>query len=186
MTHYLTTPDDRDHAANRADTEVLRAAARSAAGGLSNLRRAKDIERRDRLAALTKQLDEELAARFDAEIDAALAAEKVADRAYQQEMIRAGRARLAAIDDPRREEWGYTGQTWERNRPYKQTGRTGFLEVRDFDSKFPENVRDYAQPVHGEVFVRINRKDGSPGLQFVKSYREQHWKPIGWTPEVAP
>lgn len=149
---------------------------------------AHDIERRDRIASFTKQLDDGLGARLGAGIKEARDAARRATRAYEDALIAAGLAKLAAIGDLRREEWGYGGNSWERNRPYKPTGRTGLLEVRDRDSKFPDNMSEYSLPSFGAVFIRINKKDGGPSLQFVtRSYREDDWKPIGWIlPESKP
>lgn len=166
-------------------TEALLTAYRLANRATTLLRDAKRSEHRQRLGEFTKQLDDELATKFDARVAEAGKEEHAARLAYENAIIAEGRATLATMGDLRREEWGYAGQTWERNRPYKPTGRTGILQVRDHDSALPDNVARHSWPDVGSVFIRINRKDGTPGLQFVRhAYDERDWKPIGWKPET--
>jgi hypothetical protein len=61
-----------------------------------------------------------------------------------------------------------------------KTGRTGIVEVRTTDSKFPGRNRWRLPPLGGE-FIRVLKKDGSPGLNFdlISSFG---WHPDGVDP----
>lgn len=78
---------------------------------------------------------------------------------------------------------------WERvgfglTRGVQKTGRRGKYEIRTRETVFPGN-RQFGLPEMGEHFIRLLKKDGSPGLGFVSNYWKEKWLPEGQKPEVA-
>jgi hypothetical protein len=101
-----------------------------------------------------------------------------------------GMDKLASLPKGVLVEWGRPRDTrgWERDRK-KIALRRGVLEVRTSETVLPANVGSWRLPVIGEVFIRILKKDGSPGMA-VESYRPNPagvnaWLPEGQTPEDA-
>ena len=43
--------------------------------------------------------------------------------------------------------------------------------------RFAENIGSYSTPSIGEIYIRINKKDGSPSLAVVRHWNEQTWRP---------
>jgi hypothetical protein len=164
------------------DISELLDAYRAANAAAGALRSAKRAAREQRLAEFTKALDAELSAVHDAGINEAQTKALEADRAYHIALIETGRATLAAMGNPIREEWKRAGTYWSYKRPLVRSGRTGRQEVRDFDSKFPAN-RGYGLPAYGDIFMRILKKDGTPAATYESGYKMEHWQPVGWTPE---
>lgn len=111
------------------------------------------------------------------------AIEVCADKARQHAAVALGQATLEALGDPKREQWDLTGDYWSspQNRKWVRTGRTGTLVVYAYDAGMQRN---YTQV--GEIVLRINKKDGTPGAKFermgIGGADPWGWHPVGWKP----
>ena len=90
-----------------------------------------------------------------------------------------------ALDDARIAEWASRGPAvgtryleWNNDRYSREairTGRVAVVEQRTNETRLPDNVR-WCLPIIGDKFLRILKKDGTPGLQFV-ALSDWKWKP---------
>jgi hypothetical protein len=99
--------------------------------------------------------------------------------------IEAGNAELAAMSDPRRVEWARGKYLSDA---YRATGRTGQYEVWTRETVCAAGRADYSLPRIGELFLRINKKDGTPSANFERASGLDRrcdpggWHPVDWNP----
>lgn len=167
----------------------------SEAAKLCELKQAWD-HTRGALRDFVAQRDDEQEQRFDAVRDeinekyrdaiARLRSEAVrAERAYQDAIVEAAKDKLKDYPAGIVVEWTQWRDNWQR-RPdlYKPTGRRGKYEIRTRETLFAAN-RNHGRPSIGEVFIRLIKKDGTPGTGFVESRKSGDWLPEGETPKDA-
>lgn len=155
-----------------ADAERVYKAAQEA------VRAAEDSRETDRNAAV-KRVDEAHAAA----IQTAQEAQQAAYRAVCHAKIAVSEAKLAAMAERRVEEWRRTKTLgWLDRGPPKPTSRTGQWEVRKFDTELGGNAD---APAIGELFIRINKRDGAPSMMFVSRWRTSDWRVVG-SSETSP
>lgn len=111
-----------------------------------------------------------------------------AQRALDAANIEAGKSALEGLFRGVLVEWGYPKRRWGGARVGNQkiALQRATLEVRTPQSQMPGNVSDWRLPKMGSVFLRILKKDGTPGMK-VESYNAERdakrWLPEGQTPE---
>jgi hypothetical protein len=176
MPDDLQTLEDRDQKARKA--------ARRAKDGLDSLIHSRTEAQRTVIAAwLHAERGDEIARLLKEATDARLA--------FESALVLDAASQLAAMGDLRRVEW-------RRARRYSReldlSGRTGRVEIRTRETQFPANASDYSLPSIGSLFLRINKKDGTPSLLFERMGRDfetgrwrdsASWHPVGWSPSDA-
>lgn len=155
----------------------LLAALRLAFRDRETAERERDHERRELVAEAATKIDGELEAKYGERIRALRDAEGRVRQALYVAKIEAGKAALSGFPSGVMVEWGYDMRhRWDRSREKKPTGRRGRYELRTADTEFPANTGSYRLPNIGQVFIRILKKDGSPGLKFESLRAGSDWR----------
>lgn len=65
------------------------------------------------------------------------------------------------------------------------TGETARLDVVTRESKFADNLSSYSRPGVGSLILRVNKKNGEPGLKFIENryFVRSEWRVPTWYPE---
>lgn len=81
--------------------------------------------------------------------------------------------------------WRGFGRPIHEPRKWIATGETAVLEVVTRESKFADNLSRYSRPKVGEIILRVNKKNGEPGLRFIASayFVRSEWRVPQWYPE---
>lgn len=162
--------------------ELKEAVSRAKAAYLK-LQNERDAEHR----TLMEDVHRVLAAKYGARLKELSFAVRAARAAYEDAVAEAATGKLKDYHDGILIEWG-SPPDW---RPYmgaykkQPTGRRGRYELRARETQFAANVGSWRKPVIGEVFIRLIKKDGTPGTGFVK-VREgsgSEWLPEGQEPK---
>ncbi len=122
---------------------------------------------REAAAAVEKSFADELSAHYRATSEARKALQDCIDQTATHEWE--GKRVVKTITKHQR--WG--DRSWTE-KVY------GIVEVRRSDTSFPQNLASYSYPDMGKPFVRLLRKDGTPGARFEKGlasgrYNESDW-----------
>lgn len=157
---------DHDHTAGSV-LEVAAAVevAEAAADVSRRLLRDVDTAIREAKQQAAKEVDERFRAQREAAVQKVIAAERD---------VRDAKDRLPdhAWTGRRVFKMEATGPSWSR-----ETKRVdGVVEMRRSSTPFPGNAADYSLPALGEAFVRLVKKDGTPGLQFARLHSHRGWK----------
>lgn len=172
------------------DSDNLRAQRDATAQATAQARRIRSKERDDRLSEFTKTLDAELDAKHDADFAQLRKAERAALIAWENAEIASARVKVDAMPVRRFEEWRMRKLSAFRLGDAAPSGRIGVLEVCTRESRFAENVSDYAQPDVGDIFLRILKSDGTPSLLFERYFNTERWRPAAVqkvdTPDAPP
>lgn len=143
------------------------------------LARKRREERDERLRAFERQLDAELAQKYDAELMRLAVETQKAREAFEA-------AREAAASEKpwtyppgtRMVEWEYRFRFHTKPSDRKLTGRVGVLEIITANSEHG-NRADYRQAGRGDMVVRILKKNGSPSKMYVSGWDLNRWVPEG-------
>jgi hypothetical protein len=153
------------------------------------------------LAKARADIDALIETEFREKLDAAQTEADYADHQTDLARIEAGTLLLQQSNyrDMVLVEWEMRQNLWFTENKYKKfpSGRKGKLEVRKLDTVIPANIK-FDVPVLGEVFIRILKKDGTPGIQLAQMSRDLRtnqkdgrlqlpslWLPEGEKPENA-
>lgn len=159
------------------DIDVLKLALKEAGYAFSTLVLRRDRERHERLAAVQGQLDRELEEQYGADIATLKDAEREAETAYLAAVESAALDKLKSYPSGIVEEWDFERYLYLRGKEKRPTGRRGIYEICTRATQFPDNTGTYRRPDVGEVFIRILRKNGTPGIKFEKATYSD-WRPV--------
>ena len=143
------------------------------------------MHERDVEAAIDAKIAAEavkIRADHESEVSAARDARWQAGLAVEEARTERSKAILAAMGDLRRAQW----QRKKISRLWYEDDitqvRTGQLEVVTREAAYNDTT---SRPLTGSIVIRINKKDGTPGLMFENWYGHDPlgWHPMDWRPE---
>jgi hypothetical protein len=142
------------------------------------LEREKGSERFDRIRAAADEIDRKLQEKYGERLDRLRAVRDAAERELAEAKAAAGAEALDGLPkgtlvEQRLSRFGRSG-------PKRLSGRKGRYEIRTPDSAFPAN-RSWGLPEMGKPFIRLLKKDGTPGLGFEATFFS-NWRPEEPTP----
>lgn len=119
----------------------------------------------------TKIIEDKIEREYRVKLDTALALAEKVD--HQNDLVRIEKGtellRQSNYRDMVLIEWETRHNLWYTENKYKKfpSGRKGKLEVRNLDTQIPANIK-YNIPAMGEIFIRILKQNGTPGIQLVQ------------------
>ncbi len=133
------------------------------------------------IAEAVRPITEQIEAKWKPALEAARRLEANREFRYKDEVYKAAVEAALWPIGTKLEEWTNTeGRFAQRSIPWKPTGRTGFYEI--YHEKKSVNVaRSMSQ---GKPFVRLAKKDGSPGSRAETWVHWQSWIPEGLHPDT--
>lgn len=133
------------------------------------------------IAEAVRPITEQIEAKWKPILDDALLAETKREQRYRGQMYKSAVEAALWPIGTKLEEWTNTeGHFVQRSIPWKPTGRTGFYEIYH-EKKSADVARSMR---HGEPFVRLAKKDGSPGSRAETWVHWQSWIPEGLHPDT--
>jgi hypothetical protein len=110
--------------------------------------------------------------------------DRVAEEAWRDRATKSALKKALWPPGTKLVEWTNQRTTWKygpvQKIPWEQTGQVGFFEIYD------ERTSGKVIPMksHGIQFVRLARKDGSPGSKSASWFRWECWLPEGEHPDT--
>jgi hypothetical protein len=139
-------------------------------------------ERDERVRAFGKDLDAELAARYDADLLRLAVETQKARESFE------AACEAAASDKPwthppgtRMVEWECASRFYSEPNARKLTGRVGVTEIITANSEHGK-IADYRMAKRGDMVIRILKKDGTPSKVYVGPSNGMLYN---WVPEGA-
>ncbi len=167
------------------DLEELRRLDTEARAAYFILVRERATKRREQERTAIDQIRAALAEEYDGRLILLARARDGAAGLLAEAEIEAGKANLVNYPSGIVAEWGYARYAYRRGVKVL-TGRRGRFEVCTPQTQFAGNISTYRQPAPGTIFIRILKKDGTPGLAFeTERYGSfEDWLPEGQKPKT--
>lgn len=155
----------------------------------ARMRDARDKRRHELMQEAAKQVARQIAQEFP-DWQTVQDTETTARQTLDDAKIAAGKEKLARMNYGRGTliEWETKRDQWfgEKRYWHYRTGRRGVLMVWERGSEYPDNIHHgYALPNYGDLYIRLLKKDGTPGRQFYKfgNMAADQILPKNWLPE---
>ncbi len=166
------------------DIEALRQADREARNAYYGLEHEKNVKQREQETAAMWAIRASIAQEYNERLSILAEEMNKAGRLLAIAEAENGKVNLVNYPSGPVFEWGHSRHYYGRGNK-RLTGRRGIFEVCTPETEFARNVCSYRRPKPGEVFIRVLKKDGTPGLAFETSRWDgkfSNWLPEGKEP----
>jgi hypothetical protein len=167
------------------DIDALRRADRDASAAYWTLKQERSEKRRKQEAEALESIRAALALEYGERMKHLSQQRDEAARQLAEAEAEIGKADLANYPTGIVAEWGHFRHSYGRGAK-RLTGKRGVFEVRMPDTQFAGNISSYRLPAIGQVFIRLLKKDGTPGLGFQVSQfgKFGNWLSEGESPKI--
>jgi hypothetical protein len=164
------------------DIEALRQADREARNAYFVLENEKNVKQRERETAAVWTIRDSIAQEYNERLNALSKKRDETSRLLAIAEAEIGKADLVNYPSGPVFEWRHSYGIGNK----RLTGRRGIFEVCTPETEFAGNVGSYRRPKPGDIFIRVLKKDGTPGLAFeTKNWNgkfSSNWLPEGKEP----